>query len=302
MPEAAYTGHTCLLDTWRGAQPSRHRLARITLRVGSVEVVKNVAVVETLDCPALLGSDLGKEFTLALMNHIIDATNYQEHTPQKSCPPLIPCVAPVSASQIVAPVSVGQGEAIRVTRDQSKLNQAELAADEEASEQSEGQPLILSDIFDFPESYFEEEPSPTPVEAWSTLPAVSALEVPLPCLSVCVADREALIVEQQADPSLQSLLALGLQCDRGYCFIQGILVHITEDSLGDTCQRVVVPSGPRTRVLELAHSNRVAGHARLSLHFIWPKVWVDVKSFITSCGGCQRAARYGLHCSPSRAF
>ena len=70
-----------------------------------------------------------------------------------------------------------------MTRAQSKLNQAELAADEEASEQSEGQPLILSDIFDFPESYFEEEPSPTPVEAWSTLPAVSALEVPLPCLN-----------------------------------------------------------------------------------------------------------------------
>ena len=201
-------------------------------------------------------------------------------------------------SQVVAPVSVGQGEAIRVTRAQSKLNQAELAADEKASEQSEGQPLILSDIFDFPESYFEEEPSPTPVEAWSTLPAVSALEVPLPCLSECVADREALI---------QSLLALGQQCDRGYCFVQGILVHITEDSLGDTCQRVVVPSGRRTRVLELAHSNRVAGHfgfkktyARLSLHFIWPKVWVDVKSFVRSCGGCQHATLMpGLHCSPS---
>ena len=106
VPEAAYTGHTCLLDTWRGAQFSRHRLVRINLRVGSVEVVKNVALVETLDYPALLGSDLGKEFTLALMNHIIDATNYQEPTPQKSCPPLIPCVAPVSVNQCVAPVSV----------------------------------------------------------------------------------------------------------------------------------------------------------------------------------------------------
>ena len=60
----------------------------------------------------------------------------------------------------------------------------------------------------------------------------------------------------------------------------------------------MVPSGRRNNVLELAHSNPVAGHfgykrtyARISLHFIWPRVWLDVKSFVKSCGGCQRAAR-----------
>ena len=49
------TGKTCMLDTWRGSQPSRHRLACITVKVGSVEVTTEVAVAETLDCPALLG-------------------------------------------------------------------------------------------------------------------------------------------------------------------------------------------------------------------------------------------------------
>ena len=94
------------------------------------------------------------------------------------------------------------------------------------------------------------------------------------------------------------MLELAHRSEKGYAFDHGILVHTTIDSLGDSCQRVVVPSGRRNNVLELAHSNPVAGHfgykrtyARISLHFIWPRVWLDVKSFVKSCGGCQRAAR-----------
>ena len=71
VPEVAYTGRTCMLDTWRGSQPSRHRLARITVKVGSLEVNQEVAVAESLDCPALLGANLGEEVTIALMQHII---------------------------------------------------------------------------------------------------------------------------------------------------------------------------------------------------------------------------------------
>ena len=94
------------------------------------------------------------------------------------------------------------------------------------------------------------------------------------------------------------MLELAHRSEKGYAFDHGILVHTTIDSLGDSCQRVVVPSGRRNNVLELAHSNPVAGHfgykrtyARISLHFIWPRVWLDVKSFVKSCGGCQHAAR-----------
>ena len=42
----------------------------------------------------------------------------------------------------------------------------------------------------------------------------------------------------------------------------------------------------------------MAGHfgfkktfARISRHFLWPRMWVDVKAFVRSCTGCQRAAR-----------
>ena len=39
IPEDAYTGETVVLDTWRGHQPSRHKVARISIRVGSVEII-----------------------------------------------------------------------------------------------------------------------------------------------------------------------------------------------------------------------------------------------------------------------
>ena len=52
VPQVAYTGQSCMLDTWRGAQPSKHKLARITIKEGSVEVLQEVAVAESLDCPA----------------------------------------------------------------------------------------------------------------------------------------------------------------------------------------------------------------------------------------------------------
>ena len=51
-------------------------------------------------------------------------------------------------------------------------------------------------------------------------------------------------------------------------------------------------------MLELGHSSPVAGHfrckktyAKISKHFIWPRVWKDVKAFVKMCAGCQRVAR-----------
>ena len=31
--------------------------------------------------------------------------------------------------------------------------------------------------------------------------------------------------------------------------------------------------------------------ARISMHFLWPKMWCQVKEFVRSCSGCQKAAR-----------
>ena len=59
VPRVAYTRKKVWLDSWRGSQPSRHKMARILIKVGLVEVFKEVAVVSELDCPAVLGNDLG---------------------------------------------------------------------------------------------------------------------------------------------------------------------------------------------------------------------------------------------------
>ena len=83
-----------------------------------------------------------------------------------------------------------------------------------------------------------------------------------------------------------------------YGFENGVLVQSTSDGLGDKVQRVVVPMSRRQHVLQLAHSNLVAGHfgfkktfARISRHFLWPRMWVQVKEFVRCCEGCQKAAR-----------
>ena len=72
IPGAAYTGKTVVLDSWRGGQRSRHRLARITIKVGDVEELAEVVVVDTLDCPALLGNNLGSELTVKLISLLLE--------------------------------------------------------------------------------------------------------------------------------------------------------------------------------------------------------------------------------------
>ena len=71
IPKVAYTGKSVVLDSWRGAQTSTHRVAKISIKVGLVEEVTEVAVVDTLDCPALLGSDLSNSLKIELMTRLM---------------------------------------------------------------------------------------------------------------------------------------------------------------------------------------------------------------------------------------
>lgn len=93
-------------------------------------------------------------------------------------------------------------------------------------------------------------------------------------------------------------MSLAKKGEKGYGFVDDVLVQYACDSLGDSNQRVVVPTGRRHQVLKLAHSNLVAGHfrfkktfAHISRRFLWPRMWGEVKEFVRSCAGCQRAAR-----------
>ena len=111
-------------------------------------------------------------------------------------------------------------------------------------------------------------------------------------------EGDNLVEEQQADVSLEKLLELAQRGEKGYDFNKGILVHSIRDGLGDVVQRIVVPVSRRQQVMELGHSNVVAGHfgfkktfGRISRNFLWPRMWVEVKAYVRSCSGSQKAAR-----------
>ena len=71
IPRRANTGKSVVLDSWRGAQTSKHKVAKIAIKVGTVEEIKEVAVVDTLDWPALLGADLSIPLKVELMGKVI---------------------------------------------------------------------------------------------------------------------------------------------------------------------------------------------------------------------------------------
>ena len=271
VPEDAYTGEVVRLDSWRGAQFSDHKIASIAIQVGSVEVIARVAVVEQLDCPSLLGSDLGRPMTKELMKMVVAQLDEESE-------------------------EVRDSEPDRSTRAQAEKEDARDKEDELASAQAECVPIPLSEVFDFPDAYFEQDPVATPVEELSEWPEFEGADLPLPSMSV--ADTDSLVKEQKEDSSLKRVWQLRLKDEKGYAFEKEVLVHFTSDGVEDSVMRVVVPTGRRLQVLQVAYSSLAAGHfgfkktfARISRHFLWPKMWGQVKEYVRTCVGCQRAAR-----------
>ena len=147
VPQATYTDKKIVLDSWRGDQTSHHRLARITIRVGKVEVLSEVAVSDTLEFPALLGNDLERPLKLLLREMLVAQLSEPLDEVIESC-------------NVQKPVEV-----VRSTRAQVAKEQEEDAADELASAQSECTPVSLGAIFDLSDEFFEDDdPVPTPVE------------------------------------------------------------------------------------------------------------------------------------------
>ena len=279
IPEVAYTGATVILDSWRGGQFSEHKLANITIKLGSVEAVTEVAVDDSLDCPALLGSDLQKPLKREMIRLV--AAQMEDEQPV------------VDMEEVVRVVAK---EPIRATRAQVRKELEEEESDSLASEQADCDPVPLPEIADYPEAYFDEDCEATPVEAWSTLPEADLIEIALP--RVAGTGSASLVAEQQADVTLKNVLEMAKKGENGYEFSQGVAVHCIKDELGDSVKRMVVPVGRRQQVLELGHSNLLAGHfgvkktyARITRNFLWPGLSVQVKELIRGCPGCQKAAR-----------
>ena len=286
VPLTAYTGKVVSLVTWKGNDPSKHKLARVPIKVGKVEVFATVAVVEQLDCPALLGADLGHSMTRQLFKAVIANMNDDDDVSDE-----VPMQ--VDSVNTEVPMHSDSQEVVAVTRAQAKKAAAVEQAHDLASAQAESQPVSLEDIFSFPDSYFEpEEVYDTSV---TSLDEVVEVELPLPELT---GDVVKLSEEQKGDETLKAVWKKGEDAEKGYTFEHGVLVHHSPDGFDDSVVRVVVPKSRRLKVLQMGHSSSMAGHfgvkkthAKISRHFIWPGLWSEVKDYVKTCKGCQLAAR-----------
>ena len=275
IPSAAYTGKTTRLDTWKGGEVSEHKVAMVKIKVGSVEADCEVAVDDRIEAPALLGYDLAPALKAELLSLLVQQAAEEMRVAREKCQEVVVESLP-----------------IRATRAQVSKELVEEEADRVISEASASTPIPMEDMDDCPETPVDEEAQASPVETWSTLPDI---QVTLP--RVDGEGPETLISEQQTDESLLKVREMALKSENGYVMSQGVLVHQYHDELGDTITRVVVPKCRRQHVLQLGHSSLLAGHfgvkktyARISRHFVWPGLSVNVKELVRGCPGCQRAA------------
>ena len=271
VPQEAYIGKQVTLKGWRGQQTSDHELARVTITVGKVvHKQKKVAVAEGMEYPALLGADMSRAIKTEIMRKVMEEWE--------------------SESEVGHAKEVVSSEAVRVTRAQARRQMEVEQADDLASEESKCTPVPLSEVFDFSEEMFGDSIATPLAELGNSL--VEA--VPLTSSS----DRNALEREQVADTTLTTLHEFSKAGEKGYQYVDGILVQAEEDCLGDMTSRIVVPEGRRESLLKLAHSGVASGHfgvkktyAKLASHFTWPKMYVQVKEMVKTCPGCQRAAK-----------
>ena len=132
IPEAAYTGKNVRLDSWRDGQFSRHRLARIAIKIGSVEEMAEVVVVDTLDCPAILGINLGGDLRVRLLSMMLEKAEAAHADCDEN-------VVTMQEEELVV-------KTVRATRAQVDKVKVKEEQDAIAAAQSECDPLPLSEI------------------------------------------------------------------------------------------------------------------------------------------------------------
>ena len=167
-----YTGDTIVLDSFRGAQVSRHKVARVTLEVEGICVETKVVVVPSLDCPVLLGKDLGFRMVRKLMavvtkhvderdpevnfevpKQVLNNVNFE--VPKQVLNNVISEV-PMQIVHSEVTEQVVPATVVRVTRPQAKKAKEEEAANELASASSGSEPLALSEIYDVKDEFFDD--------------------------------------------------------------------------------------------------------------------------------------------------
>ena len=314
VPPAAYTGDVVNLATWKGNDVSSHKLAKLTIKVGKVETTATVAVVEQLDCPALLGSDLGIPMTRQLVAAIsakldaMDEVNVEVpmqfdevnvEVPMQFDEVNVEVPMQFDEVKVEVPMQVVSQDVVvdhvMVTRAQAKKAAAEQQADDLATAASECQPTSLGELFQFDDTMFEYDSVPTQVKDLEVWP--DDCMVDLPSLSMGQGDQCSLAKEQAEDVSLCKSLEAAGKGEQGFSFVGDVLVHEVDDGFVKV-KRIVVPNSRREQVLRTAHTNLTAGHsgykrtiARIARFFMWPGMWKQVREFVRACHGCQRAAK-----------
>ena len=198
VPGACYTGRRVRLGDWKGGRFSSHRTANIVIQVGDVKRLAEVAVDDSLDCPAALGLDLGAEMNVKLASICFDRA--------KAAQTVCETNKVTMQNEVVEPV--------RVTRAQAKTIAAVEEEDDLASAQSVCLPVSLNDVFNFPDSYFEPEEvkvnfveaSVAPVVCDNNVVPMQPEEVKVNVMEACVAPvvEVKVEVEQLAVAEAQS--------------------------------------------------------------------------------------------------
>ena len=117
--------------------------------------------------------------------------------------------------------------------------------------------------------------------------------------------RTQLIADQNSDVTLEKVrkqVKNVPENEDGYFLDKELILHrkILKD-LPDGVRfvdRIVVPESYRNEILRVAHTIPLAGHMgirktldRITAHFFWPGVKVDVKKYCATCPQCQLVAR-----------
>ena len=172
VPSACYTGRRVRLCDWTGGRFSSHRTANIVIQVGDVKRLVEVAVDDSLDCPATLGRDLGPTLLVAVMQLFLEKLKVAPVVCDNNVVPMQPeevkvnfveaSVAPVVCDYNVVPmqpeeVKVNFVEACVAPVVEVKMEVEQLAV---AGAQSDNDPVTLSEIFNFSNEFFEDDHLP----------------------------------------------------------------------------------------------------------------------------------------------
>ena len=138
VPKAAYTGDIAILDSWRGGQPSRHKVARIVIQIGSIKRRTDVVVVDTLDSPAQLGTNIGAALLSESLGILLEAAKEEP--------------------------SICEDTVVTMQEEEFDMERVDDVENTLVSTQCVDDPLPLSEIFDFSDSLFQADPVPMLVE------------------------------------------------------------------------------------------------------------------------------------------